>query len=209
MIEEKINQIEETLHREFSLIKLYWKVYKNVYSVDEEQIELLNSFDPNFFGIVQRIYLDQIILMILKLNEKSHKVKNANMTLKQYYSKAKDKKDKIDKETSEYIESLFKKISKRTTKMVIRRNKIIAHLDYKYSISISKRNEASYTINQIEETLENMEDILNLLNSKLGLDKRDYNMWMVANDRTDEIGKFLVNTLKEIVAKHKQESLSP
>ncbi len=93
--------------------------------------------------------------------------------------------------------------------MVTRRNKIIAHLDYEYSISISKRNEASYTIKQIEETLKDMEDVLNLLNSKLGLDKRDYNIFMVAYDLTDEIGKFLINSLKEIVAKRKQEYFSP
>ncbi len=80
---EKIYEIEETLYKEFSMIKLYWKVYKNVYRVDEEQIEILNSVDPNFFGIVQRIYIDSIILMILKLNESDRSREHDNMTLKQ------------------------------------------------------------------------------------------------------------------------------
>ena len=68
-MELKMNEQNfEVIDNEVVYLHYCWNVFRNIYA-EEKNIDLLNRFDAQFFGIVQNLYWDSILLHLIYLTQ--------------------------------------------------------------------------------------------------------------------------------------------
>jgi hypothetical protein len=72
----------KVIHQQVLLLHAKWKIFTQLYLKSEERITLMNDIAPTFFGIIQRMFVDDLILGVSRLLDpaKTNK-KNENISL--------------------------------------------------------------------------------------------------------------------------------
>ena len=102
-----------------------WNVFRNVYA-EEKNIDLLNRFDNQFFGLVQNMYWDSILLHISRLTDKEYNGSNRNLSLATIYN---DIKNDLEDSTKNELDNKINKINDLVKKVRFHRSKRLAHKD--------------------------------------------------------------------------------
>jgi len=162
-LEDDMNKdIYESINNEILNLHYRWKVFRNVYAKNEEQIILINKIDSEFFGIVQEVYQDSIVLYLSRLTDKEKMGwNNRNLSL---YTFINDIEKDIDNLTKSKMVEKLKKIEVLVKKIRTQRSKMIAHLDYDCALNVQKAKTLGISRKDIELVLEAIRDFMNIAN---------------------------------------------
>ena len=104
-------------------ILLSWRQYEQLFAVDEETVELLNDSAPAFFGVVQSLLWDSVMLGISRLTDRPESFGNKTLSIQALSGLIDDERvrGKVDTAVAKALsESTFARTH---------RNKRIAHND--------------------------------------------------------------------------------
>jgi len=125
---EKIEKIWSILNHEVQWLHGRWQLYCQLYGTSQERVDVLNYSAASFFGVSQEVMLNDVQLGISKLGDPAKSGKNSNMTLFQLLEKIKKSGELV---LANKLEPHLKSFSEACFKVRRRRNKWIAHFDYK------------------------------------------------------------------------------
>lgn len=148
------------IYNEIAWLSLKWSEYCQLFAVKETRIELLNQSAPSFFFLIQRTLLDSIILGVARLIDPCNSGKKKNITLIAIPNYINDQNLKEDIQND--ISELIPKVQFCRD----RRNKIIAHMDFNFTLDIKNVEEIEpATKKKIETVITGIQAIYN----KIGL----------------------------------------
>jgi len=149
-----------TLYNTLKNVMLYlqskFQLYDKLYGT-EFSIKTLNNFSSEFFGIIQDILFDDIILHLNKLFDSSKgkgdkKVLNFNCLL-----------ELITEETLKVkVKNFWDEYNKKCEIIKTRRNKYIAHFDYDFFLE-KKEYDISIEYKELKEIIKGLWDILDII----------------------------------------------
>jgi hypothetical protein len=74
-------EIHERLQQEVSNLHAKWRIFRQLYTVSQERIGILRKTTPGFFGLIQRVLLDDISLTISRLTDPLKSAGKENLSL--------------------------------------------------------------------------------------------------------------------------------
>jgi len=164
----------EAIDNEVINLHYFWVIFKNTYAV-EKNIDLLNRFDPHFFGIVQNLYWDSILLNISKLTDKEYNGSNRNLSLLTIYN---DLENELDNSIRRELNNKINKIKELEKKVRFHRSKRITHKDLK-SVFYGKEFESNgISRNDIDEILSLIREFMNIILIYKNKPEKQYNIFM-------------------------------
>ena len=137
-----------------------WKVFRNVYAKSEGNIVLLNRFDNQFFGVVQNLYWDSILLNISRLTDNEGRGSNRNLTLKTIFN---DIENELDAKTLNELSNKLVDISALSKNIRFHRSKRIAHTDMKSVFNDSKFISKGISRNDVNQILKTIREFMNII----------------------------------------------
>lgn len=104
---------------------VYWRLYRSLFGSAPEVVSLLNQTSGFFFGSIQAVLFEMILLRISRFSDRpAHgKIRSANLSLSRL---AQDSPDAFRDE----LEAIFRECKDKCEAIVRQRNKKIAHLDF-------------------------------------------------------------------------------
>ena len=215
--EEDIKIIKEQVKSLFSIYSFYKYIFK------KENEEVLYNF-PIFFARIQILMLDYLTLGISRLLDPYKQGRNKNLTLETLIEKLTN--DEFDNKAQKCI---LEDLRKEANILRKKRNKYLAHLDYKEAKKRYKEEKSIIHILELENTIEGiLKEISKLLNYILDIEityrvieqqvktEIDYLFYILRNEKILEGLEFLCEQLsldekKELANKYKQllDSHSP
>ena len=163
----------EIIDNEVVHLHYCWNVFRNVYA-EEKNINLLNRFDGQFFGVVQNLYWDSILLHISRLTDKEYNGSNRNLSLSTIYNEI---ENEIDDSVKDDLNNKTIKINELVKKVRFHRSKRIAHKDLKSVFNDSKFESKGISRNDIEEILKLIRDYMNIVLTHNNMTEKKYDIF--------------------------------
>ena len=149
----------EVIDNEVVYLHYCWNVFRNIYA-EEKNIDLLNRFDAQFFGIVQNLYWDSILLHISRLTDKEYNGSNRNLSLTTIYN---DIENELEDSLKNNLSSIINKVNDLAKKVRLHRSKRLAHKDLKSVFSDNKIELNGISRNDIEDILKLIREFMNTI----------------------------------------------
>jgi len=149
-----------------------WDIYREVYTGDAEQFEILNSCGSNFFYYVQHLMLDHTALTFSKLTDPDIQSGNENLSLLQIHRLA---IENGDNDLVNELKEKFEILKSKCEKFRLLRNKRIAHLDLGHAMKTTEEALPGISREYVENALKLLRDYLDTVeihykNSTTGYD---------------------------------------
>lgn len=149
------NQVTELHHR--------WKIYREIYALPQEDLNLLNTYGSNFFHYTQFLMLDNVALCFSKLTDPNSSGRGGtrlNLSLKQFHVYA---SDNGDAELVAQLKVKFESLIENCEKFRTLRNKKIAHADLLHSFGLAEEELPGISRAYVETALEILRDYMNTI----------------------------------------------
>ncbi len=146
------------LWADVALLHQRWTTFKRLYT-DQPTVDLLNWAAGGFFQLLQRVFLDDLLLGIARLADPPETKQQTNLVLRSLLVRLPDDQSDLFGELSEKIETFEAKAA--FARPV--RNKRLAHRDEGIASGASDRLNYRYTNEDIDGALGAAADILNHL----------------------------------------------
>ncbi len=190
MMSQNLKESYELIKDELIWDSLKWKIYKQIYGRDEETVELINEIAPGCFKIFQDALLNDVIMTLARLVDKSSTSNTKNLTLSRLL-------EIIQQEGNDEIlivrlKEKYKKIEEMTTVIKAERNKRIGHNDLK-SIRSNFVNLVSVSRSNINEIFDDIYDFMNTILSHFEGADQLYELFGLGDD-----GDMLINHLQKL-----------
>ncbi|SYZ72745.1 conserved hypothetical protein [Candidatus Zixiibacteriota bacterium] len=155
---QHIRPLYDLLNREVIELNMHWDIFKQLYTGRSLLIDLLNESAPVFFGKLQTILLDDIILAISRLSDPAKSGNNENLSLKKMKEglDAKGYDDLKEKLARRIIE-----IDSKCESFRRHRNKRVAHRDLTAKVRPLEENLPDIKVGDIEAAILNINGFLN------------------------------------------------
>lgn len=145
-----------------------FRMYCKLYEESEDRINLLKKSASEFFGDLQKMWYEQVLLDICKLTDPC---KGGNLTINYFLCKCSDK----------FSDDEIKRIKNLSTQSVLLkkarlpRNKLIAHIDRKATmngkplggLSDEELKSGRQMYQMIEQFYDDLQEIVNVVSSKI------------------------------------------
>ena len=172
---EYIRELWEPLRNEVIKVHAYWLAYKQLYEYNKKRTEKVRAESPMFFDVVRELLIDHIQLILSRLGGPPESRGKQNATLETLINELKNS-DVNELFLSEATTSL-NDFRKKCEQMRDRRNKQIAHSDYKTLLhqyahdveAVLKPPIQPATRKEIEEALESVASFMNEVEGTLTL----------------------------------------
>ena len=152
----------EVLRGEMIDLWLRWNVFQQLFPKDRAQVDLLNKVAPSFFGFVQKLLLDSILLGISRLGDPAKMGKNQNLSLAQLVdSLGLECAENVREDVGEHVE----KFELASEKVRIHRSKRLAHTDLDHAVGPDELPAVS--MRDIKKCLDELESVMNLVQTFL------------------------------------------
>ena len=135
-----------------------WHEYKTLFGYSKERVELLNECAGGFFHAVQHAMLQQIELSIVRLIDPANQCRNENMTFSRLVDLA---EIVLQKPQFLRLKRKLEVAQQCASRLKIRRNKAVAHLDVH---AITSEDEIVLEWPRIEEVNSSIEALVELAN---------------------------------------------
>jgi hypothetical protein len=148
------------LWQEVAQLHSTWKVFSQLYTVGEERVALLRRTAPKFFGIIQRVLLDSIILSISRLTDPDRSAGRDNLSLMRLVThiSAEHDADLYDR-ASQALEDL----SNHCAPFRPHRNQRIAHIDLNTALHPNPAPLPAFDGQRIQIALEKIAELMNMI----------------------------------------------
>jgi hypothetical protein len=77
----ELGELHHALGNELTYLHLKWKEYRALFGTSSERIDLLNEAAPDFFGKLQHILWDDVLLHLCRLTDPPKSMGRANLTI--------------------------------------------------------------------------------------------------------------------------------
>jgi AbiU2 len=124
--------------------------FKTLFRKNAQRIELMNALSPQFFGEIQMIWADDVILHVCRLTDEPSERNRERLSLAQLHKKNALGPD-VDREFKRTLKRLWKDAQRNSQPLRNYRNVRIAHLDKPTSLGATPL--AGITAQQIEDSL--------------------------------------------------------
>jgi hypothetical protein len=149
-------------HELFTIIAK-WRSFVELYGT-ESHVDLLNNAAPVFFRIVQDIFVDDVILSILRLLDPAKSMGNDNLSIAHLIDHlAQSGVGALHAE----VTSLHSDIRKDSERLIKIRNKLLAHNDLSEKQNRSASLYAGVTKNLIDKQIQSLCSLMNRIHSSL------------------------------------------
>ncbi len=124
---KEITEIWDFLHGEVAWLHGRWSMYRQLFGISENRINVLNRVAPTYFGTIQKIQLDEVQLTLSRLSDPAWTGKRQNLTLETLV-------EGLDAlgvpDLASALKGHLEEYRRRCEKIIVRRNKQIAHNDF-------------------------------------------------------------------------------
>ncbi len=154
---EEIQEIFEILKSEISLLDVRWRIFKELYVLSSERIDLLNKSAAAYFRITHDVFIDDIFIRIRRLIDVPESKGNKNLSLGQIQASLDSEKyQELIRQLTDQLDNI------QTLNRPIKnqRNKNIAHSDFNIALRRTSPVE-SVTFESIEQTLVAIRNFMN------------------------------------------------
>ncbi|MFH1513959.1 MAG: hypothetical protein ABIG42_00715 [bacterium] len=152
-----LGEIYFTLSNQLTWLYEKWNEYIELYGKKKSRIELLNNTAPSFFGMIQRIMLNDILLHIRRMTDQAGTRGRTNLSLEYLCALLKSKDEDLFNTVSGLIDQV-KETSKFARKYV---DKKIAHTDSGIALGHSAMPLESEIRKKIDNILDAFSAVLN------------------------------------------------
>ena len=161
-----LGPLYHALWKEVVWLHVKWGEVRKLYASPEEpekRIELLNETAGFFFGMVQNIVLDDVLLHLSRLTDQAEQGGNKNLTILGLPEAV------GDPELRSKVCASVREARARTAFARQRRNRRIAHRDLPLALGETRAGSLSGASREdVEAALESIGDVMNLLSSEYG-----------------------------------------
>ncbi|MCG6154215.1 AbiU2 domain-containing protein [Rubinisphaera margarita] len=157
-IPEPLREIFETIENELTWLHGRWIMYRQLFGADQQTLDLLNQSAPTFFGMLQFLWLDYVVLEICSLTDRPRSFGRDNLVLRQLY-------EKLDREAyAKLVEQLEQKgelVEQCCGKLRTIRNRRIAHRDQRAALGAYQTPILGVSRKDVDDALVAMRDYVN------------------------------------------------
>jgi hypothetical protein len=166
----------------------YWNLYCQVFATNENRINIINSTNPRFFIMFQKLIIDFITLELSKYTDPAESGKFKNLSPSHLLELL---KTKIEKPLYDKLSCILKRLKESTLVFRYRRNKQVAHKDL---LTFQQNDEYSLSQKNIEDALLLVREFLNEIDQYFNDSVTDYQKTIGLDDGTD----LIVNLAKSL-----------
>lgn len=179
---DELGQLYYELRTELVSLHLKWRECLGLFGVGQERVILLNKTAPFFFGMIEKVLFEDIILHLARLTDPPEIRKQRNLTIEILPELIPPKfKDDFDRRLQAVRDSCG---------FVRRwRNKWVAHADLNMKRNPQKLPPA--TREKVERVLEAMRDLMNSLARYYGLPETTYDLGTGEPGGADSLANYL------------------
>lgn len=156
---EELGKIYHALSNELAWLYLKWNEYVVLYGTKPSRIDLMNRAAAGYFGSMEQIMREDILLHIARMTDRPGKGKNSNLTIHLLPALT-----RRDKNLHSRVNELIGIVKTKTEFAREWRHKRIAHRDLDRAISDKAVPLKSSSRAKIKEALNALSDVLNALN---------------------------------------------
>lgn len=159
-IPQDLRSVIEALHYEVTWLHGRYKIYRQLYAVSPERVDLLNKSAGTFFNILQHVLLSDIQLSLTKIGDPARIGVNENMTL---CSLQKRLLDAGETEAAKKMSLPLKKFKGACASVRLRRNKWIAHFDMHTMLNQKEAPRSGPSLQEIDNALAALREAMNVI----------------------------------------------
>jgi len=156
---QELGELCHDLYREVAWLHVKWQEYRELFGASRERVQLLNRVAPAFFGFLQSVLFDDILLHITRLTDPPRSVSKDNLTVQRLSAllQSADLKLRVDK--------LVEQAKQRSDFARDRRNRWIAHRDLLTARNQSPQPLAKASRDAVEQAMAAIRDVMNEVES--------------------------------------------
>jgi hypothetical protein len=150
-----LGELHFSLWIELTWVHLKWKDYRALFAVSPERIGLFNNVAPTFFGHLQNILWDDVLLHLCRLTDREKTFRHAHLTINQLPMAI------TDAGLLENVKALVTIAEEKTTFARDWRNRRLAHRELPDFDEIYPKPLAPASRQYVEEALAAIRDTMN------------------------------------------------
>ncbi len=140
--------------------------------MNDDVVALMNSSGPEFFALLQRLLLHNIILCISRLIDKPEIRRRKNLTLSRLVRELSD--DQKYSKLRTRLEEKYERIEEMSHRVRLYRHKLLAHADQAECLKENTNLGKNVTIKFIRQLLKQIADFLNTFDYEFTNNRNDY-----------------------------------
>lgn len=149
------------LWTELAWLNVKWKEFKTLFASSDEDVEILNSIAPAFFGHVQAVLWSDILLHVCRISDPAKLGTKENLTVQRLTEEIPDS----DAALRSDVECLLRAVRSGTEFARDWRNRELAHRDHERALNPDLHPLLPATCNSVESALEAIAAVLNRVQS--------------------------------------------
>lgn len=159
-IPTQLSELWDFINLEVVWLHGRWIVYRQLYGTNPERIELINLASPTFFWMVERVFMNDVQLTLVKLADPASTRGRANLTLETFVIET----EKLQvPELSINLRTSLNEYRTCCEKITHRRNKDIAHFDLSIQLGDKAIELPGPSRQEIEIALTELRRFMNLV----------------------------------------------
>ncbi len=199
-----VTDIFERLRHLYSVLRIRWKVYRQLFGTSPDRIDVMNEIASMAFWVWQETMMDDMDLALSRLTDPMEmgkgKKRFENLSLERLVE-AVEQVEGATSAIAQELRTLLQQAEVQCTKSRERRNKIIAHHD----LGANTTQETAHTRpsrQEIQEALKTVEQMVNKVEVYYGGDEKLYDHFITQFD-----GDTLIAALKELQRRREDDPM--
>ena len=159
---EPLGSLFTALWHELVWLHVKWAEYIMLFGASPERVDLLNRAAPNFFGIVQGVLLDNILLHVARITDSKESAGKRNLTVRALLAH-------VDSKIERRIDSLIEVARQQVEFCRGLRNRRLAHSDLALALNYAAALPLpSFSRAQVRDALQAIANVLNAVEEHYG-----------------------------------------
>jgi len=184
-IPESLREIFETIENELTWLHGRWIMYRQLFGADQQTLDLLNQSAPTFFGMLQFLWLDYVVLEICSLTDRPRSFGRDNLVLRQLY-------EQLDREKytelATRLEEKDQAVEQSCGKLRTIRNRRIAHRDQRSALGAYQTPILGVSRKDVDDALVAMRDYVNCFRVEFMGSEMAFDQFELPDDATTLLG---------------------
>ncbi|MCA8987728.1 MAG: hypothetical protein KDA78_08825 [Planctomycetaceae bacterium] len=187
---DQLKEVYEAIEDELIWLHGRWRLYRQLYGADQETLDLLNNSAPTFFGMLQFLWLDYVVLEICSLTDPPRSYGRDNLVLRQLYEMLDPQRDA---DLRRELRECGRSIDEACGKLRMIRNRRIAHKDQRTALGAYQSPILGVSRQDVEDALAAMRAYANNFRMHFLGSEMSYEEFILPDD-----ARSLLNILQQV-----------
>ncbi|MBK1631202.1 hypothetical protein CKO31_10720 [Thiohalocapsa halophila] len=175
------------LYEDVTWLHGYWSIYRQLFGMNKERLDLLINTASSFAEIVHASLLDNVQLRLARIGEGAGAGQQKNVTLRRLQAEL---EDASEREAAQAMGPLLERFERACRGLRKRRNKLIAHTDVSSRQAVMESRLPGPSRQESENALAILREIMNLVEFHYARSKTSYDNFVMDAD-----GEHLITAL--------------